>query len=96
MIRPAQKIIKNQNAEEGIGRDSKLQSYRLLHCRTDSIQPVEIEIHCDASVLDDHLLKRPAVPVALDNFPCTAESLWDARLRRGKEQEQGEGETGKR
>ena len=25
----------------------------------DSIQSVEIEVHCDASVFDDHLLKRP-------------------------------------
>ena len=33
----------------------------------DSVQPVEIEIHCDASVFDNHLLKRPAVLLALDN-----------------------------
>ena len=62
MIRPAQKIIEDQDAEEGIGCDSELQSDRCLLCRADSIQPVEIQIHCDAATFDDHFLKRPAMP----------------------------------
>ena len=57
----SQQIIKNQNTEEGIGRDYELQRNGVLRRSADSIQPVEIEIHCDASVLNDHLLKRPAV-----------------------------------
>jgi hypothetical protein len=81
MVRAAQKIVKDQNAEEGIGRDGELLSHRLLCRGADSIQPVEIKIHRDASILDDHLLKRPAVPLGLDNFCCTAESLWGGRLR---------------
>ena len=93
MVRAAQKIVKDQNAEEGIGRDSELQSDGCLQCGADSIQSVEIEIQRDASVLDDHLLKRPSLPLVLDNFLCTAESLWGARLGRGKEQEQRERET---
>src|SRR5882672_8703935 len=97
MVRAAQQIVKNQNGEEGIGRDGELQRDGFLRCGTDPIQPVEIEIHCDASVFDDHLLKCPALALALalGNFLCTAESLWGARIRRGKEQEQWKRETDK-
>ena len=96
MVRAAQKIVKDQNAEEGIGRDSELVFHGVLLCGADSSQPVEIEIHCDTSVLDDHLLKRPALPLALGHFLRSAESLWGAGLGRGKEQEQWERETGER
>src|SRR6266540_7109155 len=94
MVRAAQKIVKDQNAEEGIGRDSELQFHGCLQCGVHSIKPSEIKIHCDASVLDDHLLKGPPVLLALDNFCCVPESLWSARLGRGKEQQQRERETG--
>ena len=67
MIRAAQKIVKDQNAEEGIGRDSELQ-FVIARRGADSIQSVEIEIHCHASVFDDHLLKCPACPWLSDNF----------------------------
>ena len=81
MVRAAQQIVKNQNCEEGIGRDGELQCDGCLRCGGDSIQTVNIEIHCDASVLDDHLLKRPALPLALGKLLCSAESLWTASLR---------------
>ena len=81
MVRAAQQIVKNQNGEEGIGRDGELQSDGLLRCGADSIQLVEIEIQCDVAVFDDHFLKRPALPLAVDDFPCGAESLWGTRLR---------------
>src|SRR6266478_8772613 len=95
MVRAAQQIVKNQNAEEGIGRDGELQCDGFLRCGADPIQPVEIEIHCDASVFDNHLLKRPGLPLALESFLSSSECLWRARIRRGKEQEQWKRETDK-
>ncbi len=92
---PSQQIVKNQNGKERIRSHGEMRFLETLRGGINSIQPVEIEIHRDATVLDDHLLKRAALPLALDNFLCTAESLWRARIRRGKEQEQWKRETDK-
>ena len=94
-IRASQKIVKNQNGEEGISRNGKLQCGWSCEREADSIQPVEIEIHCDASVFDNHPLKRSGLPLALESFLCSSERLWRARIRRGKEQEQWKRETDK-
>ena len=97
MVRAAQKIVKDQNAEEGIGRDSELQCCRSSRREADSIQPVDIEIHCDASVFDDHLLKRPGLLLALGQlFFVPPKAFGPLACGRGKEQEQWERETGER
>ena len=41
----------------------------------DSIQTVEIEIHCDASVFDDHLLKCPALLLAFGSLLVAPKAL---------------------
>ena len=50
-------------------------SEELLRRGTDSIQSVEVEIHCRASILDDHFLKCPALPLGLGNFFCTPKAF---------------------
>ena len=58
MVGTTQKIVKNQNGEEGISRNGELQGCRSCEREADSIQPVEIELHRDAAALDNHFLKR--------------------------------------
>jgi len=69
-IRASQKIVKNQNGEERISRNGKLQCGWSCEREADSIQPVEIEIHGDTSTFHNHLLKRPALELAVGAFLC--------------------------
>ena len=54
----AQQIVENHNREKGIGLSGEMQRHRSRRDGADSFQSVEMEIHCDAAVFDNHFLKR--------------------------------------
>ncbi|PYK27081.1 MAG: hypothetical protein DME52_04785 [Verrucomicrobia bacterium] len=94
----------SESGKKGIRSDGEMQCDRSCHNGADSIQTVEIEIHCDAAVFDNHFLKRPApafvkTPAGkLELVAGTVLGCWitRARLERGKQQKQWKDETGKR
>src|SRR5205823_1030608 len=90
LIRAAQKIVKNKNGEERIRCDGELERCGFLRCGADSVQPVEIEVHCDASIFDNHLLQRSTL--APGSSFCRGSTR--DRVRRSKKQEQWKRETG--
>ena len=57
--RTTQDVIKYKNREKRIGSHSETQRVQVRFSRrgADSIKPVQIEIHRDASARDDHLFK---------------------------------------
>ena len=96
MVRSSQKIIKNQNGEEGISRNGELQGCWSCEREADSIQPVEIELHRDAAAFDDHLLKRPGLPLTLGQLfllrrkPLDRSPGGEAKSKNKRERETGE------
>ena len=65
----AQDVVKDKDREKGIGADLETQCFQLRFFRLglDSIKPVQIEIHRDVPVRDDHFLQRSGLPFRI--FP---------------------------
>ena len=78
MVGTSQKIVKNQNGEEGISRNGELQCCWSCEREADSIQTVEIELHRDAAALDNHFLKRAGL--ALVKTTTRRLAFWSGSL----------------
>src|SRR4029079_7335450 len=85
-----QLVVKNQNREERVGCDRKIKCCS-LSSGTDSVQPIDIELHRNVAALDNHFLKRVGADVRsfLFGLRCII-----SRAVPEEQQQQGEDSTG--